>query len=382
MSKLSILVEGWRGINHSYALVNQYQLLEFKKQNIDLFHKDVPFIYSHWNAQKNYSGFALDEHQTIESIPNIDEGRTPDIIYRISSLYNYADAKARKIFVFGPPELQSLKGLFFGATLEEAISNEKLEIVTPSRWSSNAFLKSGFSKDRVHIVTHGVDPKIFRLEQESIRERFRSKLGLQPDDFALLSISALTWNKGTDLLIEAYAKLKPRLKKLKLIIKDQNNVYGLQSKGFLEKINKAAKFEISEEILRSIIFVTGNLNLNQIRELYSACDCYVSPYRAEGFNLPPLEAAACGLQSIVTKGGSTDDYFSDKIGSQVASICKTMPDGGAYLEPNIDDLISKIEFSSLNLRTMHDKIKLSEDIHDKYSWEKVSKHLLDVIGSA
>ncbi|MBT8519349.1 glycosyltransferase family 4 protein [Polynucleobacter paneuropaeus] len=378
MNKLSILVEGWRGINHSYALVNQYQLLELKKQDVDLFHKDAPFIYSHWNTQKNYSGLGLDEHEALEAIPSMDAGKTPDIIYRISSLYNYADAKAQKIFVFGPPEFQSIKGLFFGATLGEAIANEKLQIVTPSKWSSHAFLKNGFSKERVHIVTHGVDPKLFHIENESIRDRFRSKLGLKPDDFALLSISALTWNKGTDLLIEAYAKLKPKMKNLKLIIKDQNNVYGLQGKDFLGKINKSAKFDLSEETLSSIVFVTGNLSLAQIRELYSACDCYVSPYRAEGFNLPPLEAAACGLKSIVTKGGSTDDYFSDLTGKQVESIVRTMDDGRAYLEPNIDDLMAKIEFSALNPTSTHDKNQLSSQIHDKYSWEKVSKRLLDV----
>jgi len=39
-----LLVEGWRGINHSYAMVNQYQTLEFAKSNVDLYHNDVPFF--------------------------------------------------------------------------------------------------------------------------------------------------------------------------------------------------------------------------------------------------------------------------------------------------------------------------------------------------
>ena len=32
---------------------------------------------------------------------------------------------------------------------------------------------------------------------------------------------------------------------------------------------------------------------------------------AEGFNMTPLEAAACGTQKVVTNGGSTDDYFNE-----------------------------------------------------------------------
>ena len=47
--------------------------------------------------------------------------------------------------------------------------------------------------------------------------------------------------------------------------------------------------------------------------------CYVSPYKAEGFNLTPLEAAACGTQIVVTNGGSSDDYFDDCMGFKIES---------------------------------------------------------------
>ncbi len=43
---------------------------------------------------------------------------------------------------------------------------------------------------------------------------------------------------------------------------------------------------------------------------------------AEGFNLTPLEAAACGTQIVVTKGGSTDDYFQECMGYQIDSFEK------------------------------------------------------------
>ena len=40
---------------------------------------------------------------------------------------------------------------------------------------------------------------------------------------------------------------------------------------------------------------------------------------AEGFNMTPLEAAGCGTQIAVTKGGSTDDYFDTCMGYQIES---------------------------------------------------------------
>ena len=42
--------------------------------------------------------------------------------------------------------------------------------------------------------------------------------------------------------------------------------------------------------------------------LYNLADAYVTPYHAEAFNMPALEAAACGVPLIVPRGGPTDDF--------------------------------------------------------------------------
>ena len=381
MARLSILVEGWRGINHSYALVNQYQLLQLKgASDIDLFHKDAPFHFAHWNVKKNYSGLTFEQHQKIADIPNYDRQNPPDVIYRISSPYNYSDSTAKRIFVYGPPEDQNLAGKFFGATVNEAISNEKFKIITPSNWSSQAFLRAGFPAEKIHIVTHGVDPDLFLAGDEERRSKFRAALGVKDDDFVLLSVSALTWNKGPDILIQAFAKLRQKNKNLKLIIKDQNNLYGIPGKDFIKAFQKnSSSADLSEEILRSIIFLSENLSLAQLQGLYLASDCYVSPYRSEGFNLPPLEASACGIPAIVTRGGPTDDYFPDLIGTQIESSIVSNGDS-IHLEPNMDDLIYQIEkMINSNKFSVAEKIKLSHKIREKYSWEKVSNLLLKLI---
>ena len=51
---MNILIEGWRGINHSFSLVNQWQTLELSKLS-KVFLKDVEFP-TIWNFQKNSSG--------------------------------------------------------------------------------------------------------------------------------------------------------------------------------------------------------------------------------------------------------------------------------------------------------------------------------------
>ena len=48
--------------------------------------------------------------------------------------------------------------------------------------------------------------------------------------------------------------------------------------------------------------------LNGVGPRLQAADVYVSPYHAEGFNLPVLEAVACGIPVVVSAGGSTEDF--------------------------------------------------------------------------
>ena len=53
----NLLIEGWRGINHSYAMINQYQIRELLKNNkFKIYFKDVPYFDSEWNKKDNSSG--------------------------------------------------------------------------------------------------------------------------------------------------------------------------------------------------------------------------------------------------------------------------------------------------------------------------------------
>ena len=70
MTKKHLLVEGWRGVNHSIALVNQHQLLELvRRPSVRLSHRDRPFAIASWNRQANASGFTPEDMARIDAIP-------------------------------------------------------------------------------------------------------------------------------------------------------------------------------------------------------------------------------------------------------------------------------------------------------------------------
>ena len=61
------------------------------------------------------------------------------------------------------------------------------------------------------------------------------------------------------------------------------------------------------------------LSSDELAELMACADVYVSPYKAEGFNLPVLESMALGVPVIITKGGPTDDFTNAAFAKYVDS---------------------------------------------------------------
>lgn len=376
----TLRVEGWRGINHSYAIVNQWQLLELgQRPTVDLCHVDRPFFNAGWSAGANGSGFSDAQQQAIASIREPRPGEIADVVYRIAFPYDVSACDSGRLFVFGTAEFQHTDDMFAGGDAAQAIRDERLSIVTPSHWSRQGFVNAGFDPARVHVVSHGIDPATFRPIERRRRKAMRNLMRVRNDDFVLLSVGAMTENKGIDLLLVAFARLRRRHRHLKLVLKDQSNLYGLTADRILSALGASPHAHLfTEEVVASIVFVSHNLDLEALAALYGAADCYVSPYKAEGFNLTPLEAAACGVPIVVTRGGSTDDYFDPAIGLQVDS--RRMQSGHrCWLEPDADALLHALG-RMIDEHRRFDPARVSAAVHGRLTWAKVTDDLARVLG--
>jgi GT2 family glycosyltransferase len=67
-----------------------------------------------------------------------------------------------------------------------------------------------------------------------------------------------------------------------------------------------------------IEIIKGELSDYEMACLYRACDCYVSP-SAEGFGVPLVEAAMCGLPSVALSEGGARDIVTGETGYRVDS---------------------------------------------------------------
>tara|TARA_Y100001933_G_scaffold134094_1_gene133439 strand:- start:162 stop:1310 length:1149 start_codon:yes stop_codon:yes gene_type:complete len=373
----SLCVEGCRNINHSYSLVNQWQLLKLVNCKFRLFHKDVKPPSEFWNPKRNFGGLNLDQMKIINKIPSPEKNKKYDVVYRINFPLDISETNANRLFVFGTSEYGTTRDFFVGSSLKDACSRDNLNIITPSNWSKIGFLKAGFKENNIKVIPHGVEPSAFYKLDYINRSITRKKLNIKSDEFLLLNVGGLTDNKGVDLLLAAYISLKPKYGNLRLLIKDSSNLYGRRLKDVVDMMIKDERFKhLDFSKLNDVLTISKNLDIEQMNKIYNSSDAYISPYIAEGFNLPPLEAAACGIPIVVSSGGSTDDYFSNKLGLQISSKkVSSKDDESIRIFPEFDSLVSCIE--TLINSNEYGGNAGSRYVHDLFNWQKITNLLVE-----
>ena len=344
---LHMIVEGWRFIPHSYALVNQWQLLTLaRRADIAVSVVDVPFYRPAWKVQDGL--FEPEAEQTLRSIHVADCDAAADITLRMFFPFDFAPSRSRLTAVFGTLERQVIeRGQLADFRAYDRAKRkpppETVRAVTPSRWSAEGFYKAGFRPEQVLIVPHGVDTATFR-PMPDLRHQVRSRLGLADDDFVFLSVGAMTSNKGVDLLLRAFSEVSRKFPHARLVLKGMDPLYN--SMNFLAPSIVRIPSRDRRRVLQRLSYLGQSFSHAALAMLYQVADIYVSPYRAEGFNIPVLEAAACGVPVICTKGGATDDFVSDAFALRIESKKFLLPSEEqemSQLEPDLEHLIALMD---------------------------------------
>jgi glycosyltransferase involved in cell wall biosynthesis len=121
----------------------------------------------------------------------------------------------------------------------------------------------------------------------------RAALGLDPDEFVILYVGRVCRQKGTDLLVEAYARLRAEGRKVRMVVAGPIGQFG---------------HEGSDEITRALGMQQG-LYLGPVDEailpsIYNIADAFVLPTRShEMFGMAAIEAQACGRPVICSDHG-------------------------------------------------------------------------------
>ena len=380
----TVCIEGWRGVSHSIALVNQYQMLVLLQQpQLQIYHSDLPFFLKHWNAKRMPAGFTACEQARIDAVAAPPYGLVPDCLLRISSPFRSAVDPAVKTLTFMVTECGLVDDCFDAPPPDPGVfTRGENRIITPSVWSRDRLVDYGIDAAGITVVPHGVKTDVFAPLSEADRRAGRAALGVPEDEFLFVNVGVATWNKGLDILVKAFAQVRKRYPKTRLLLKDHKALYGIGADRVLAQVSREQPGLVTGEVLAGISLISGSLDQTQLRALYAVADAYVSPYRAEGFNLPVLEAMACGTPVIVTGGGATDDFCPPELATKLPSRPGTQVDEpamfGKFLVPDLDALIESMSAVAQGRvpRQTAQRAAAREQLVARYSWPAVTQGLV------
>jgi len=162
------------------------------------------------------------------------------------------------------------------------------EVWVPSEFNREAFLRCGLRRP-VHVVPLGVDTDYFHPGLRAVK----SPRG----EFVFLSIFEWGERKEPWLLLKAFNEVFSAKEPVRLLCKVMNRDSSLSLR---EEIRRLRLTESGGRI--SYIFILDFPHY-QLGSLYASADCFVAVSRGEGWNMPLMEAMACGLPAIATDWG-------------------------------------------------------------------------------
>ena len=152
--------------------------------------------------------------------------------------------------------------------------------------------------EKVRPIAEAAAPAFRPIDDPAVLDRLRYDHML-PERF-ILSVGSLEPGKNRTTLLKAFAVLRRRGVKQKLVVAGQRAwKYG-------------ADFRLAEDLgLKGQVIFTGYVTPGEMPALYNAADLFVFPSLYEGFGLPVLEAMACGVPVVASNASSIPGVAGD-----------------------------------------------------------------------
>ena len=205
--------------------------------------------------------------------------------------------------------------------------------------------------DKVSAI-HEAPRSVFRpLHLDELSE-IRKRLGIE-NDF-LLFVGTLEPRKNLLTLLKAFAQILRHTS-----WRPQLVVAG--GEGWL--MDETFSF-MKESGINEHLRLTGYLEDEELRALYSSCKAFIYPSLYEGFGLPPLEAMACGAPVVA---------------SRIPALQETLGDAAILVEPVDVDGLARVIIDILENEDIRQAL-ISAGLKQaaKFSWENAAKQTYEV----
>ena len=199
---------------------------------------------------------------------------------------------------------------------------------------------------KVKVIYLAADKKFKALARGELKSETLEKFNISKK--FILSVGTIEPRKNFKTLIKAFNVFKDNYmasKDYELVIAGKT---GWKSEETFEECKKSP--------YKNEIIFTGELNDEDLIQLYNQASLFVYPSIFEGFGLPPLEAMSCALPVIATNTSSVPEVY---------------PNEEFLLNPfDEEKMAQKINLVLTDEKTRDELIKFSIENSKKFSWEK------------
>jgi len=250
----------------------------------------------------------------------------------------------------------------------------------PTEWQRQCTIDQGYPEHRVKVIPEGVNGNIFHPVNVSNpllqKKHFYEKYSIPYETFTFMIFGRWDYRKSTTEMVQAFCEE----------FKDDDEVMLILS---VDNPFSSDGMKTTEERLKHYKFPTEKIKVVHFppREDYVKFmqhgNCLLSCSRSEGWNLPLMEALACGTPSIASNWGGHLE-FADGIAHLVDVPKELTPkqvfmmddpsDIGVWGEPDFDHLkkVMRDVFNNYH-QAKEDSLKRSKYIRQLYTWDMAAR---------
>ncbi len=246
--------------------------------------------------------YSLDLHKSIrKNIKSYDLVHITSVFLSISTLGSFYAQKFKKPYIISPHgtlmkvplAYHGIKKTIYNFLLEKRNLRKASALHFTSLLEKEEYLFSDLPKNRDVVIPNCFDGQLLE-ENELSTGFFRRKYNIKTNQKIILFLGRISWKKGFDTLVPAFAEVLKKEPIVLLVIAGPNEENYQKE---VEKEIKNYKLKISENVI-----FTGMLAGEDKNAAYKGSDVFVLPSYSENFGVSVIEAMSAGLPTIITHG--------------------------------------------------------------------------------
>ena len=232
------------------------------------------------------------------------------------------------------------------------------ELWVPSAWQKECAIEQGYPADLVNVVPEGVKADCVPNPNE------------KPDDSIFTFCLMGTWGhrKSTNEILQCFVELFGNDPKVQLIV-SIDTPYSTDGLSTKERLENMGWGDINNIIIKSFPDRESYVKILQTSHVFLSCS------RGEGWNIPLIEAMACGTPAVYSDCSGQTEFAQGK-GVPVRILGKELAHAnhpGHYFSPDFGHLKDKMRYCKDHYDSLKEAaLRESHEIRKKFSWDNAA----------